>query len=287
MVALLASAGHCEANSCWVPGSNACHFTQALVCLPGQLLGVPACSPTFHAMALGDPDDVYHLVLRKDGRHRDGFFQPLPCPVHLLRHAAPVELHLHHVSLLLSQWEQTHLRVHNHTDHPAVLLHGRKVLCELLLSAFILPLLTVLGEGLLLALVPEIISWKQQPLSVEATLALVADVLSKDGLEGTQAMDSLHIAHHPNNYHRGSLNDGHRLKCHMHGFHTQACAVHFSQGMGHARLVAHEGGEVDGLLGVILGPAANPSPVPAAALAREEAQVTVSRENVLGSQWLQ
>lgn len=46
------------------------------------------------------------------------------------------------------------------------------------------------------------------PVLVEAALALVADVLSEDGLEGAQAVGGVDIAHHANHHHGGGLHNG-------------------------------------------------------------------------------
>uniref|UniRef100_A0A3B4TZL1 Uncharacterized protein n=1 Tax=Seriola dumerili TaxID=41447 RepID=A0A3B4TZL1_SERDU len=82
----------------------------------------------------------------------------------------------------------------------------------LFLSCLILPLLVVLGE-----------------VFVESALALITQMLGKDGFKGTR-----------------SFNDGNCL--HL------LSAVHLPEGVGHASLVSQEGGEVDRLARVVFGP---------------------------------
>lgn len=48
-----------------------------------------------------------------------------------------------------------YLGVDNNPNHCTVLLHPVKILVQLFLPRRVLPLLAILGEGLLLALVPE------------------------------------------------------------------------------------------------------------------------------------
>lgn len=65
--------------------------------------------PTFKAMTPGDPNDVNQLILVKDCRDRNSLLQMLLCPVHLVRDASPIELHLHDVGLFLTYGQQSHL----------------------------------------------------------------------------------------------------------------------------------------------------------------------------------
>ena len=105
--------------------------------------------------------------------------------VQFFSHSASIHLNLHEVGLLLVQRKQEHLGEGNDMDDLAV-LHATEVPFKLLLAIYVLPLLAVLGEGLLL---------RFMPILIEAPFALIADMLSKDGLMGPEASGCFHIAY--------------------------------------------------------------------------------------------
>uniref|UniRef100_A0A7N6BYZ5 Uncharacterized protein n=1 Tax=Anabas testudineus TaxID=64144 RepID=A0A7N6BYZ5_ANATE len=127
-----------------MPGSNAGHLPQPLMSFPGEFLCI--VFSTFETVTLGDTNDVNHLILVENSRDGHSLLQVLLCPLNL---------------------------------HDVVLLHQKKLFVHLFLSCLILPLLTVLGEGLLLALVPK--------TPKKSALALVTEMLGKDGFKGTLA----------------------------------------------------------------------------------------------------
>uniref|UniRef100_A0A3B3HZP5 Uncharacterized protein n=1 Tax=Oryzias latipes TaxID=8090 RepID=A0A3B3HZP5_ORYLA len=244
-----------------MPGANAGHFTQTTMGFAGKLLRVPTGMHTLVSVTLSDTNDVDHLVLSENCVHGHGLLQLLTGPVHFVRDGAPVQLHLHQVRLLLLQRQQTHLHqrkkkntgrtdlcVGNDTDDLAVLLHGGKVFLQLLLAFFILPLLAVFGESLLLGLVPGIL--------VEATLALITNVLCKDGLEGAEATRGADVASDSNHDHGRRLHDGNSL---------------------HNFLFVHLCGQMHGLARIIFGEALAFTAVATASLPGQEAQRSVTR----------
>lgn len=49
------------------------------------------------------------------------------------------------------------------------------------------------------------------PVLIEAPFALIADMLRKDGLEGTEASRGFHVAHNAHHHHGWRLYNGHSL----------------------------------------------------------------------------
>jgi hypothetical protein len=166
-----------------VPSTDTSNLTQTLVSLTGKLLGAPTAGNTLETVTLGDGNDIDHLVLLEDAVDLNGLLEQVAGEVNLVGNGATVDLDLHQVGLLLLERGLADLGMGEDTDNSAVLLDALKLTGDggtALLSV----LLGVLGEGLLLALVPVL---------VEAALDLVAQVLSPDSGERAETTGSLDV----------------------------------------------------------------------------------------------
>jgi hypothetical protein len=156
-----------------VPGTDTGDLAETLVSLSRELLGAPTGGDTRETVTLGDGNAVNHLVLLEDGADLDGLLEETVGKVDLVGNRATVDLDLHKVGLLLLERGLVGLGVGEDTDNSAVLLDALEVTGDGL-ATVLRVLLCVLGEGLLLGLVPVL---------VEATLDLVRQVLGPDGGE--------------------------------------------------------------------------------------------------------
>lgn len=183
MVTHLTSTGNSPLDVGRMPGTDTGDLAETLVCLTRQLLGSPSGGDTGETVTLGDGDDVDHLILLEDAVDRDGLLEETLAELDLVGDRATVDLDLHKVGLLLLEGSLADLSVGEDTDDRAVLLDALDLAGDGR-AAVLRVLLGVLGESLLLGLVPVL---------VEATLDLVAQVLSPDGGERTETAGSLDV----------------------------------------------------------------------------------------------
>jgi len=271
MITLLSDAGDRIGDSGRMPGADASHFAKTLVRLARKLLHVPTGDDAFDSVSLGDADDVDHLVLGKNVLDRDCFLHQTAGEIHLLRDRPPVQLNFVDVGLFLTLSEQLDLRMSDDADDGTIFLHLGEILLDFLLPVFRRPLLGIFRERLLLGGVP---------ILVETSFDFLGEMLRPNGLEGPHAVGSLDIADDADDHDGRGLDDGHRLD-HLLLVRLGAGAIHQPADVRHPGLVSSEGGEMDVLLGVILGKRLDSSFVVLAPLLGQETQVAVPRRGKL------
>jgi len=199
MVTFLTRSSDRVGDSGRMPRTDASDLPETLVRLTGKLLGVPTGGDTFLSLSFVDSDDVDHFVFSEDSVYIDRFFEHGPGVIHLITDTSSIHLNLHDVGLLRAQWQKLHLGMSDNTDDFAVLLHLLEIAFDLLLAVLILPFAASFAEGLLLGFVPVL---------VESSLALLADMFSKDGLESTEASWSLDVPDGADHDHGRRLKNG-------------------------------------------------------------------------------
>lgn len=191
MVTHLTSTGNSPLDVGRMPGTDTSNLAETLVSLARKLLGTPTGGDTVVSVTLGDGNHVNHLILLEDGVDGDGLLEEVLTELNLVGNGTAVDLDLHEVGLLLLERSLADLSVGEDTDDGAVLLHALELTGDggtLALGV----LLGILGESLLLALVPVL---------VESALDFIAQVLSPDGGERSETTGSLDVTDKTNNDH--------------------------------------------------------------------------------------
>ncbi|KAM3082632.1 hypothetical protein ACMFMF_011941 [Clarireedia jacksonii] len=185
MVSVLTSTGNSPLDVGRMPRTNTGDLSETLVCLSRKLLGSPSASNTLETVTLGDGNDIDHLILLEDGTDLNWLLEETAGEVNLVSNATSVNLNLHQMSLLLLERSLSDLSVSKDTDDGTVFLDALEFAGDG--GATVLRvLLGVLGESLLLALVPVL---------VESALNFVAQMLGPDSGEGSKTTRSLNVTH--------------------------------------------------------------------------------------------
>lgn len=264
VVAFLTASSNGVADSRWMPSTDTGDLSETSMRFSGKFLGAPSAGHTLSSVTLGDTDAVGVVVLGEHGVDADLLLEEALGEVDLVGGAAAVDLELDDVSLLLLEWQELHLSVSDESHNLAVLLD---LVDGGLLAGFVLgPLLLVLGESELLGLAPVL---------VESSLGFVTDVLSPDGLEGSEASWGLDVSDNTDADHWWGIDDGDWLDDLL-LVELVALSSDFSHNVGHTGLVTDESGQVDGLALVVLGVGLESAQVSSASLSGEESLATVS-----------
>jgi len=177
----LTGSGDGESYSGRMPSSDTSDLSETSMGLSGQSLGSESGGDTFVSLTLGNTEDVNHLILVDNLGDSDFLLEVLSGEVDLLSDVATVDLDFEDVSSLLSKVELIQLGVDDNSDNLAVFLDSVELAGDVLLVA---PLLSVLGESLLLGV---------HPVFIESSLELSGQVLGPDGGQGSETSWSLDV----------------------------------------------------------------------------------------------
>ena len=245
VVAELTGTGDGPLNGSGMPSSDTTDLAETSVGLARHAGNTESLDDTGGTLTAGNTDSVDHLELVEDLSDGDFTLELLEAPIDLLGDGATVDLDLEEVSLALAEVKLGELGAGEDADDCAVLLYSLKVALDGVLALGILLVsLRVMSEGLLLGVLPVL---------VEAALELIGEMLSVDGRESAEATGGLNVTDEADDLERGALDDGDGLNDVLLEHLLTLAAFVVAGDVGHASLVAEEGGQVDGLLGVILG----------------------------------
>lgn len=267
VVTVLTGASDGELDASRVPSTDTGNLAQTTVGLAGKTGDTPTGDNTFETLTLRDGNGINHVVLGEDSVDGHGALEELEAPVDLSGDVTTVDLDLGDVGLLLTKLDFLDVGVADQTNDAAVLLHASKLLLHVLVG-LVSDASSVAVEGLFLAAVPVL---------VEHTLDGLAQVLGPDGGQSAETTGSLDVADQTDDAHGRGLEDGDSLD-NLLFVELGTRLVDLTHDVGHTGLVAHEGGQMGGLGGIIAGERANltAATVVGAALAGKESQGPVA-----------
>jgi hypothetical protein len=245
VVSALTNTADSPLNGSGVPSTDTADLAETSVSLSLQLLDAVSVHNALGAVTLGHTNSVDALVLLEDLTNGNLLFELAVGPVNLLGNITTVNLDFHDVGLGLAEVQLAVLGGANHTHDGSVLLDAGDVAVHgVLVGLGALVSLGVLGEGLLLGVVPVL---------VEAAEHIFVEVLGPDGLEGAEATGGLDVTNHTDDLHGRALDHGSGVHDVLLDDLLALTALEVLNAVGHASLEAHKGSQVDGFGLVVTG----------------------------------
>lgn len=257
MVAELTASGDRPLDGGGMPGTDTSDLTETSMGLSVQSRDTESLDDTTCSLTAGNTNGVEALALLEDLSDADLLLEVVLGPVDLVGDGSTVDLDLHDVGLVLAEAELADLGGAKNTHGAGVLLDTLKIAGEVSLGGLVLVLaVDVLGESLLLGL---------HPVLVETALHVVVQVLGEHSGEGAETAGGLSVSDNTDDLHGRALDDGGGVDdVLLDGLLTLTTLLVLDD-VGHAGLVAHEGGKVNGLGGVVAGEGSNATAVMARA----------------------
>jgi len=239
VVTFLTASGNGVGNSGWMPSTNTSDLSETSVCFSGKFLGTPSAGYTLSSVTLSDTNAIGVVVGFEDGSNSDLLFKETFGEVNFGGGVTSVNLKFDDVSFLLFEWKHFHLGVGDESNNLAVLFD---LVQSSLLGRFrFSPFLLVFSESQFLGF---------SPVFVESPFALIRDVFSPDGFEGSESSWGFNVSDDTNANHWWAIDDGTWLDDFF-LVEFVALSGNFSNDVGHTGFVSDETGQVGGFRFVV------------------------------------
>jgi hypothetical protein len=239
VVTFLTASGNGEGNSGWMPSTNTSDLSETSVRFSGKFLGTPSAGYTLSSVTLSDTNAIGVVVGFEDGSDSDLLFKETLGEVDFGGGVTSVNLEFDDVSFLLFEWKHLHLGVGDESNNLAVLFD---LVQSSLLGRFrFSPFLLVFSESQFLGF---------SPVFVESSFALIGDVFSPDGFEGSESSWGFDVSNDTDTDHWWAIDDGTWLDDF---FFVEFVTLSgdFSNDVGHTGFVSDETGQVGGFRFVV------------------------------------
>jgi len=239
VVTFLTASSNGVTDSRWMPSTNTSDLSETSVCFSGKFLGTPSAGYTLSSVTLSDTNAIGVVVGCEDGVDGDLRFKETFGEVDFGGRVTSVNLEFDDVSFLLFEWKHFHLGVGDESNNLAVLFD---LVQSSLLGRFrFSPFLLVFSESQFLGF---------SPVFVESSFALVGDVFSPDGFEGSESSWGFDVSDNTNANHWWAIDDGTWLDDFF-LVELVALSGNFSNDVGHTGFVSDETGQVGGFRFVV------------------------------------